>query len=149
MQYIYNDYAAFEDRVLAGDITLIEAAFRLLNFLDGAFAKEVSETLGDLATRNPWLFLDYLYRYRNSRYVKKAGPPVFGTKHKDKAEDILEWRKRIEALMTAKETRYRQIRDECIRLLEEAIEKYQKAHLFGQKRGLCACFLTSDPATGQ
>ena len=123
--YIHNDYIAFEERVLTGDIILIEAAFRLLNFLDGAFAKEVSETLGDLATRNPWLFLDYLYRYRNSRYVKKAGPPVFGTRHKDKAEDILEWKKRIKALSAVEETRYRQIRDDCIRLLEEAIKKYR------------------------
>ena len=125
VDYIHNDYTAFEERVLRGDITLIEAAFRLLNFLDGAFAKEVSETLGDLATRNPWLFLDYLYRYRNSRYVKKAGPPVFGTRHEDKAEDILEWKRRIKALSAVEETRYRQIRDDCIRLLEEAIKKYQ------------------------
>ena len=122
VHYIDNDYTAFEERVLAGDLFLIEAAFRLLNFSDGAFAKAVSETLGDLATRNPWLFLDHLYRYRNSRFVKKAGPPVFGTRHEDKAEDILEWRKRIKALKAVEEIRYRQVRDECIRLLEEAIK---------------------------
>jgi hypothetical protein len=125
VDYIYDNYLSFEAGVLAGDRYLTEAAFRLLDFSDGAFAEALSETLGDLATRNPRLFIKVLYQYRNSWFVKNAGPPVFGTSHEDNAEDLLEWRKRIKALKTVKETKYRQIRDVCIRILEEAIKKYQ------------------------
>jgi hypothetical protein len=125
VHYIDENYLTLEAGVLAGDRCLTEAAFRLLNFADGAFAQTLNEILGDLAIRNPRLFIKVLYKYRNSWFVKNAGPPVFGTSHEDNAEDLLEWRKRIKALKTVKETKYRQIRDVCIRILEEAIEKYQ------------------------
>ena len=101
---------------------MTEAAFRLLDYSDGAFAEALRETLGDLATRNPRLFLRVLHKYRNSWFVKNARPPVFGTSHEDNDKDILEWKRRIKALKTVKQTKYRQIRDECIRLLEEAIK---------------------------
>ena len=123
--YIYDNYLTFEAGVLAGDKYLTEAAFRLLNFSDAAFSEVLDEILGNLATENPRLFLEVLYEYKESWFVKQVRPPVLGTSFEDLCGDILQWKRRIKALKTVKETKYRQIRDECIRILEETIKKYQ------------------------
>ena len=123
--YIYDNCLSFESGVLgvlAGDAYLAEAAFRLLNFSDAAFSEALREILANLATRNPKLFLKLLEKYKASPHIKRVGYPVYGTTSYAREEILSEWRKRIEALKTVKETKYRQIRDECIRLLEGAIK---------------------------
>ena len=122
VDYIYDNYLSFEAGVLAGDRYLTEAAFRLLNFSDGDFAEALNEILGKLATLNPRLFLEFLNKYKNSWFVKIVEYPVYGTGAEKREEILSEWARRIKALKTVKESKFKQIRDECIRLLEEAIK---------------------------
>jgi len=122
MYSIYDSYPVLKPKVLGGDRCLTEAAFRLLNFSDGDFAETLNEILGNLATKNPKLFLEFLNKYKSSSYVIIVGYPVYGTGADGRERILSEWAKRVRALKTVKEAKYRQIRDECICLLEEAIK---------------------------
>jgi len=121
--YIDNDYIAFEGRILAGDRFLIEAAFRLLNFSDAGFSESLDQMLGNLARERPKLYLEFLLKYRNGSFIRNVGLPILETNSWEPEDMIAEWTKRVNALKTVKETKYRQIRDECIRLLEGAINQ--------------------------
>jgi hypothetical protein len=123
MYSIYDSYPVLKLKVLGGDRYLTRAAFRLLNFSDAAFSEALDEILGNLATENPKLFLEVLYEHKEGWFIKHVRPPVLGTSSEDLRADILEWKKRIKALKTVRETRYRQIRDQCIRLLEGSINQ--------------------------
>lgn len=122
ISYIYDSYPVLKIKVLGGDRYLTEAVFRLLDYSDGAFAEALNEILGKLATLNPRLFLEFLNKYKNSWFVKIVEYPVYGTGAEKREEILSEWARRIKALKTVKESKFRQVRDECIRLLEEAIK---------------------------
>ncbi|MFQ6070843.1 MAG: hypothetical protein ACE5LC_10025, partial [Candidatus Aminicenantales bacterium] len=120
-------YGVLENEIWAGNRYAVEAVFRLLNFSDAGFSKDLRTTLATLIRINPRLFLEVLYEYRNSRSVKAAGPPVLilPVAYVDRFKaQVYEYRMRIKALESVDEPKYREIRKACVDLLLKAISEY-------------------------
>jgi hypothetical protein len=120
-------YGILENEIWAGNRYAVEAAFRLLNFSDGEFAEDLCTTLGTLIRINPRLFLEVLYEYKNSWFVKEVGPPVhnLGYAYVDRLKaQQYELRMRIKALESISDPKYMEIRKACIDQLLKDINKY-------------------------
>ena len=129
MDYIIDsfNYGILENEIWAGNRYAVEAAFRLLNFSDGQFAEDLCTTLGTLIRINPRLFLEAIYEYRNSWFVRVAGPPVhnFDLAYADRLKaQTYEYKMRIKALESVSDQKYMEIRKVCVDQLLKAINEY-------------------------
>ena len=120
-------YGVLDNEILAGNRYAVEAAFRLLNFSDGGFARDLCITLGSLIRINPRLFLEVLYEYKSSWVIKAAGPPVLnlGYAYVDRFKaQAYENRMRIKALESVADPKYMEIRKACVDKLLKEINEY-------------------------
>jgi hypothetical protein len=122
----FENYAILENEIWAGDRYSTEAAFRLFNIADGAFAESLNMTIGALVRINPRLFLEVLYEYKNLWLFKHRGYPVYGVGagYEDRIKArIYEYRMRIKALESVKDPKYYVIKKVCVSRLLESIKR--------------------------
>ena len=123
--FTFRNYAVLKNEIWAGDRCSTEAAFRLINVADGAYAETLDMTLGALVRINPSLFLEVLYEYKDLWLFKYNGYPVYGVGpgHDERTKaSIYEYRMRIKALESVKDPIYSEIIKACVRQLDEAIK---------------------------
>lgn len=114
------DLDLLETQIAALDSEAIALAFRVLPQLDGAYAETVDIVLGRLIRANAALFLASLRKHRAK--VRSLGHLVgnFGPGYVDRMEAHEYERKcRIAALRRVDENDLKEIRDECIQVLEK------------------------------
>jgi len=131
-----EDYIILYEEAVAGDRTAVEIFFRLLNISDGGTLELVQADLGLIVRLYPKLFLEILSRYKDTKHVKTHGYPVWfvgsgHNMHPRAAKYIL--KKRMEALSTVDKPEYKELRDTCLKTIEEIIKKID--YDIGRKEG--------------
>ncbi len=121
-----ENYVILYEEAAAGDRIAIEILFRLLNISDGGSQEMILSDLGLIVRLYPKLFLEILSKYQETKHVKNFGYPVafVGTGHNmhPRAEKHV-LKKRLEAVSSVDDSEYKELRDACIKIIEEMIKK--------------------------
>ncbi|MGQ9801559.1 MAG: hypothetical protein ACUVRL_07845 [Candidatus Saccharicenans sp.] len=121
-----SNYDIFRNEIYSGNRTCLEVAFCLFEFSDGYIAEQIDETIGVLIRINPELFLSVLYKYGDI-YEKHGIPyPVVSLPraYADRFKAMeLEFEKRLAALQKVEVPEYIEIRNRCIKQLNELIKR--------------------------
>lgn len=123
-----------------GNPLIAESAFRLMAFiLPGAFYEDFFIELGKLATNHPRLFLQLLKKYEHNFPYEY---PVTMTEILDIVPDVCsdeDWKRqgierlklyerRLRALKSVRDEDLLEVRDKCIKILEEIIKEINKIY---------------------
>ena len=118
LQRIEYDLMLLEVQVTASDPEAVDLAFRILEKSNSHVAELLDEMIGRLIRINPRLFLRAAQRHRAVVDGWLVGN--FGEAYVDREiAHAYERDKRVGALLTVKETALAQVRDECIKLLQQ------------------------------
>lgn len=133
-----NGREKYEELLLAGNLYVVEATFRLMAYVEpGAYYEDFFISLGQLATKHPRLFLQMLTKYKdNFRYEY----PVTMTEILDIVPDIVTeedarrrdeeelklYEKRLKALKSVTDEELLEIRDKCIAEIEKNIKEIKE-----------------------
>ena len=125
---IYYNLDVLEKRVKQLDENSVELTFRLFPISDGAFTEYLTIILGDLTETNPKLLLEKVLEHHHLRecclghIILNYGPDYYDN-HKG---SFYKTKKRIESMATVKEESLSELRDECIKMLEEYLSELKE-----------------------
>jgi hypothetical protein len=121
-----SNYPILENEMFAGDRIATDIVFRLLNASDGAWMEILLGSLGSLSRINPRMFLEVLYEYQDTFYVKTHSCPISypgsGYFYHMSARRY-DFEMRIRALGGITDAKYAELKKKCIDLLQAAIKK--------------------------
>jgi len=123
-----TDSEVLYEEVISGERGAIEIYIRLLGLADGYYLEYIESTLGWLARDKPRILLDILTQYKDFETIVKHGFRVSfigmgHNVHPKAAEYVLN--KRIQAISSVKNPKYREVQASCIKELKEALTDYQ------------------------
>lgn len=125
--YVFKNLDVLARQVSVGDRDAFKLAFRLYNLSSGLFTMELDAMLGDTIREYPQLFLEELKSSNNVHWIRTLGYPLIesGLNFSDvRAEaDRYELEMRIKALASVKDSKLVGLRDECIRIIRDYIDK--------------------------
>lgn len=125
-----DDYVILYEEAVAGDRVAVEILFRFLNITDGGRLEMVMSDLGLIIRLWPRLFLEVLSKYKDISYVKRFGWPVsfIGMGHNmHPVAEIHILKKRIEALSSVDCAEYNELKQACIKTIEERIKQIESS----------------------
>jgi hypothetical protein len=110
----------------AGDRYSTDILFRLLIISDGPETMWAKKTLGSIVRLKPRLFLEVLFEYKDTSPIKKAGYLVAYQKDayiNRPSAFRYELGKRTEALESVDDPKYAELKQACLRELQDAIKR--------------------------
>jgi hypothetical protein len=128
-EYIMSHLDVLKKRVRFGDQASIGMAYRLLTISDDEFSEDLTEILDKPIHRNPELFLKCLVE--NRKCLERTGGlndllTFMGTAFSDQPDQPKkEYRLRIRDLKKVSNPGLKDIRDECIKILMDEIQKLE------------------------
>lgn len=128
LQSIYEDFKVLEYQVLTQDRNSVKVAFRLISLSDGDFTETICIVLGRLIKINPQMFLQELKTEikTNRKLIKILSGLVsnLGEQYINSHDaSLIELEARIKALQLIKDKNLLAIRDECIAVLKETLNR--------------------------
>lgn len=123
----YENFRMLEKQVYASDPNAVKVAFRIINISDGYYTEITETALGNLIRINPRLFLQELNSHKNIRPIEDSAVTMVGEIFADRFKaQKLEIELRIRALETVKNDNLIEIRDQCIKILNEHLKYLEK-----------------------
>jgi len=128
LEYIINsiDFRIIASEALAGERSAAEIMFRLRKFTDGWDSEVLDGTLGALLRINPMLFLEVLFEHKDDPLTKNVGYSVAFPNYaynNHASAFIYELEKRSEALARVDDSKYDELKQECVRQIRREMNR--------------------------
>jgi len=129
IDFIYDAYelGMLERQVISGNYQAVRLAFNLIAIADGGFAEDLDIMLGILIRINPKLFLEGLNEFHGLIGNIDGLVGNKGALYVDRLKgQCFEEKLRINALLKVREIKLENVREECIKVLQDQMREYCK-----------------------